>query len=193
MRGRVVKRGARRKAGRAAGVGLAEFLVALLLFSAGVLGLLSSQIAGQRATHSALQHTVALVLAQDLLARVEANPRAVDEYAATDLVAGPAHTPEVDCRHAPCTPIELAHYDLWEVASGLGAVTGVAGASRLGRLHGARACVQRAGREVTVTLTWQGRVGEPGAGAVHCGADGAPPENPGRRQVVFSARLASVT
>lgn len=172
----------------AGGFGLTEFLVALLLFSTGALGLLSSQLAGQRATHAALQRSVALSLAQDLLARIESNPVASAEYAITELGASTRDKPQVDCRHTPCTPSELARFDLWQFAGELGATVDGSRVPQLARLPSARACVALAGEEVTVTLSWLGHASAPGSAVTRCGGDGAL-----RRHVELSSWLVVVS
>lgn len=165
----------------APGFGLTELLVALLLFTTGMLGLLSGQLAGQRSTHAALQRTVALAYAQDLLARIESNPGALAQYVVTGLGADVPEAPGTDCRHAPCTPAELARFDLWRVATLLQSGGDGARVPRLARLPGARACVERAGEQVTVALSWLGHAAGPGAASARCGAGEAP-----RREVALS-------
>lgn len=170
------------------GIGLTEFLIALLLFTTGALGLLSSQLAGQRATHAALQRSVALSLAQDLLVRIEANPAAVAEYAGQELAASTRDRPEIDCRHSPCTPSELARFDLWQVAAALGGAGEGSRVPRVGRLPSARACIERAGEAVTVTLSWLGHPSGLASAGARCGADAFL-----RREVALSSWVVAVS
>ena len=91
-----------------------EVLLALFLFSITMLGSLSVQITGKRAGHDALQRTVAVSLAWDMIARIRANPGQMELYRfslpAEDGSALPE--PATDCDSAPCTESELAHFDL---------------------------------------------------------------------------------
>ena len=58
------------------GVGLIEVLVALLVLSVGLLGIVGMQITAKKANYEAVQRTTASHLAQDLIARIRANPTA---------------------------------------------------------------------------------------------------------------------
>ena len=171
---------------RSAGFGLIEFLVALLLFTTGAAGLVSSQVVAQRASHAALQSTFALALAEDFLARIEANPLGIASYVVAHLEAGGRDAPETDCRHSPCTPSELARHDLWQISHLLGAGSGDGAGPRLARLHSPIACVQRSGGEVTVHLSWQVHTAAPALTTVHCARDDG-----ARREVALSAWVAT--
>lgn len=58
---------------RQRGIGLIEVLIALLILSIGILGVLAFQLSGKRANFDALQRTVALQLAEDIMARMRNN------------------------------------------------------------------------------------------------------------------------
>ena len=106
---------------RQGGFSLAECLLALALFSLGLLGagaLITERLRESRAAHS---HFLADMLAQDLAARIEANPRALGEddfqawqRQATDMLPG------LQCEAAalggspPAYRVEL----LWPLSSG---------------------------------------------------------------------------
>lgn len=169
---------------RRRGFGLLEFLVALLLFSTAVTGLLSTQLAGQRATHAALQSSVALSLARDVLARIEANAAATAAYLVTELGVATPETPEIDCRHFPCTPTELARFDLWQVAESLGISADGSYLPQLARLTDPRLCISRSGDEVTVLLSWRAHAVAPGVTGARCPAGAT-----GRREVALSTSL----
>ncbi|RLA48698.1 MAG: hypothetical protein DRQ98_14465, partial [Gammaproteobacteria bacterium] len=47
------------------GVGLLEVLIALLIFTTGMMGLLSTQLAGKKAGYEATQRSIATALARD--------------------------------------------------------------------------------------------------------------------------------
>ena len=169
----------------ASGFGLVEFLVALVLFATGAVGLVSSQIAGQRASHAALERTLALAIAEDFLARIHANPAAIAHYAVPRLQAGVHDQPETDCRQSPCTPSELALYDLWHMSVLMNAGSGDAVMPRLARLGAAVACVRRSGGEVTIHLSWRAHTADPAHADVRCAQGDAP-----RREVALSTWVA---
>lgn len=111
------------------GATLIEVMIAVLVLAVGLLGLMSLQINGKRATYQALQRSSAATLAEDMLTRMRINPNTsadetlfIDEYDTGALVAdgvGGAQlaAPARDCAGAGgCTPVQLAAYDLftWE-------------------------------------------------------------------------------
>ena len=62
------------------GAGMLEFLLALLIFTTGLSGLLSVQLAGKQASTEAARYSVANHLARDILERMQANPGAAPAY-----------------------------------------------------------------------------------------------------------------
>jgi len=186
------------KAGRAqSGVGLVEVLVALLIFTVGVLGPLRMQIAAKRANFEAAQQSVAVSLARDILERIRSNPGdlasyLVEEAGGTVLASGS------DCRVAPCSNAQLAVYDLHEWSLRLIGATELVSIDgdeyRAGGLTVARACVRRNSRVVTVTIAWKGA--HPMAGnSVSDGGEKAVLYGPGntqRRQIVMTTYIGNL-
>lgn len=170
---------------RQSGLGLVELLVAVLVFSLGVLGIFGAQINAKRNALEAQQRSIATGLARDLLERMRSNPGQL--YASTLDNASPTDTafPESPaCARmavAPgdgfhCSPAELARSDLagWmQLLAGATAVSVGAGVERpVAGLLEPRACVAVAAGWVSVAIAWRGL--EPLAASLEssCGAGG---------------------
>lgn len=130
-----------------------EFMLALALFTAGMLGLLSAQLAGQRSIHAALDRSLATSLAADLLARVEVNSGRAADYSTQPLGASdnPPAMPPVDCYRLPCSSLELVAFDMWDWQRQLIA-------SRNTLLPDARACITFSHDTATVKISWRGKI-----------------------------------
>jgi len=96
------------------GFTLLEVLIALLIFSMGLLGLAGILVLSVKTNHAATQRTQAIFLAQSLAERMRANTNGV--WAAAYDGATPP-TPAVSCdpTTTPCTATGLASWDrsLW--------------------------------------------------------------------------------
>ena len=149
---------------RASGVTLTELLVAILVMSAGALGLAGLQAESLRAGREACERSVAVQRAVDMMDRIRANPA----VAASEFAVGAGPPAFVDCLRAVCGPREMARFDiaLWKCA--LAAGRDVAACARIreaGALPGADAMpglpegdgtvvVDAATDVVTVTVLW---------------------------------------
>lgn len=133
-----------------------ELLVALLIFSIGMLGLLSGQLVGKRAVHDALQRSVAIALARDILERVHANPTQVHLYRIGEVGAAGHRLPEppVDCDSTECNVAELASFDLWQWESRL--LGGSAERAGTSGLLSPRACITGDDGVIEVVISWRG-------------------------------------
>ena len=98
------------------GVTLTETLVAILVMSAGALGLAGLQAENLRAGRDAYERSVAVQRAADMLDRIRANRVAAPGGFAVD--AGPPVFQ--DCLHAACDPETMARFDVaaWKCALG---------------------------------------------------------------------------
>lgn len=107
---------ARRYAAR--GVGLIEVLIALLVLSVGLLGIVGMQITAKKANYEAVQRTTASHLAQDVIARIRANPRG--DYVDGNVLGAAALDPQDDepapnCyAGAPCTIAQAVAMDVFQ-------------------------------------------------------------------------------
>ncbi len=141
------------------GFTLIELLVAMLIISVGLIGMAGLTIESQKQAQQLTERTLALQLANDLLARMSANASALDQYS----VAIP-DTLATDCTETRCTPEEMAAYDLWVWNKQLqGANITKAGDKRLnmGGLSHPTACRDITDNGVTLTLVWRGKQPRP--------------------------------
>lgn len=163
----------------ASGLAMVETLVALLVFSIGMLGLAGAQLGGKRAGYDALQRSVATALAGDLLERVRANPVHAAAYAGTlggDGGERPG-SPEVDCDRSTCTGSQLAVFDLWQWGNqllGSAANDDGVGMAHTGTLRSPRACIVVTGEVVQVDISWLALSGTGTRPSPDCGASGVP-------------------
>ena len=149
---------------RASGVTLTELLVAILVMSAGALGLAGLQAESLRAGREAYERSVAVQRAVDMMDRIRANPA----VAASEFAVGAGPPVFVDCLRAVCGPREMARFDtaLWKCALAAGRDAAACGRIReAGALPGADAMpglpegdgtivVDAATEVVTVTVLW---------------------------------------
>ncbi|WP_296254561.1 MULTISPECIES: type IV pilus modification protein PilV [unclassified Pseudomonas] len=114
------------------GVTLIEVLVALLMFSIGILGVATLQLSALRHTDSALRSTHASFIAHDLLERIRANPDA--NYTLASLSQAPTSgNPDVP-----------RDQDLFDFADQLRQMVG----------EDAKASVTVSGARVVISLDW---------------------------------------
>lgn len=94
------------------GFTLLEVMIALVIFSIGLLGLAGLQAGGLRSNTQAQFRTVATIQVYDMAERIRANPRGVadGDYNAFDDASPTAE----DCISAACTAAEMATYDYYE-------------------------------------------------------------------------------
>lgn len=158
-----------------------EFLVALLIFSLSMMGLLAAQLAGKRAGFDAAQRSVAVVLARDMLERMRSNPAHIDGYRAVDLGNRDRRQtlPARNCDTTACSAVQLSAFDLWQWEALLlgenerGVDGGAAG------LVAPRACITTAGGLATVSISWSATPNGPEAQHSPCaGSDAAPDDEP---------------
>lgn len=140
------------------GVGMLEFLIALLIFSTGMSGLLSAQLAGKRAGYEAFQRSVATALARDILERIRANPGRSLDYRVTGAgnVNKRVPMPGADCDRADCSAAQLAVFDLWQWESQLLGESERDAGINVGGLVSPHACITNDGGVVEVAISWQG-------------------------------------
>lgn len=140
-----------------AGVGMLEYLVALLIFSLGMMGLLSAQLVGKKTSFEASQRSFATALIRDMLERMYANPGETDAYqVVVGEESGGLEAPETLCDSAQCSPGQLAIFDVWQWES---LVLGESEQDAAGHLVGLLAphgCIASAQGAVDVTISWRG-------------------------------------
>lgn len=148
------------------GVGLIEVLIALLVFTMGVLGMASMQVRAKRTSYDALQRSLATSLTRDIIERMRSNPDAgvlENTYEVNNLGGGSiANEPTPDCRSNsnPCTSAELASHDLWEWEQALDGASESVNGNNAGGLVSPRACIEHDAGVITVTIAWKGYDGK---------------------------------
>ncbi|MGZ5181366.1 MAG: type IV pilus modification protein PilV [Ramlibacter sp.] len=170
-------RGPRRLAARRqqAGATLIEILVSLVILLVGLLGLIGVMIQSQRAQLESYQRVQALLIVQDMVARINANRVAADCYVqAGALGTGNSATPDASgCAVGNIAQKARATQDLtqWQNLL-LGSSEKDAASNNVGTVLGARGCITKDATTgiFQVSVVWQGIqvVGAPPAG-VTCG------------------------
>lgn len=103
---------------RASGFALIEVLVAALVLAIGMVGVMASQLAAQRARHGTALMSAAVQLASSVAERMRANGGARHHYIGLDYDAlrdGPPSAAVAACFVAPCSKSELAGFDLSDI------------------------------------------------------------------------------
>ena len=100
-----------RRMGRGRGFSLLEVLIALLIFSLGLLGLAGLMVVSVKTNHSAYLRTQASFLAQSMVDRMRANIGSINDYAGDYDLSTAAGGDTDACAAAPCTPTQLVARD----------------------------------------------------------------------------------
>jgi len=165
----------------AAGAGLVEVAVALLLISLATIGLAGLQISAKALGHEAIQLDRAVELASGLLERMRVNRGGLPAYADASIAIASGESPGKppgNCDHQPCSGAQMSAWDLWTWRRAL------AGAG----LVNAAGCVAIDKRLVTVQITWEGRYALAGPAADNgCGSERVGEVQGRRRSVGFTA------
>jgi len=189
---------------RQQGFTMLEILVSLLIIVFGLLGMLGLQAQATVAEFESYQRGQALILAQDMIDRINANRKAGLCYAFTDLASGApqlgAGSATPVCAAAVGTPVTraMATQDLndWhEALRGAAERTGGATGTRVGTMLNARGCVSYdpLTQLYRVSVVWQGMsatfapLGSCGINQYHASNDGY------RREVMIEFRMANLT
>ena len=181
------------------GVGMLEFLIALMIFSTGVMGLLSVQLASMRAVQQANQRSVATTMARDMLERIQANPSNAGAYVVRHVgdANRPVPVPVADCDDADCSTTQLAAFDLWQWETLLLGAAVKHGALNVGGLRSPLACIGHQQGVVDVVISWRGGSSASQSPALDCVASGpagdvatAGNDNAGRHQLQLSTYVA---
>ncbi len=138
------------------GMGMLEYLLALLIFSTGMMGLMSAQLVAKKVVHEASQRSTATALGRDIVERMRTNSGQLEAYRA--LAIGDTTQllplPNANCDISTCTALQLAAFDLWQWESNLLGLSGQRNDASSGGLVSPRACISTDGGEVAVTISW---------------------------------------
>jgi len=143
-----------------AGFSLIEILVTILILAIGLLGLAGLQTKMLTTEFEAFQRSQALVLAQDMVNRINANRIAARNlaYSTGSPVYGNGNT----LGDSGCTQTDMAARDLCLWSQSLKGAGIVDGGNAVGAMIGARGCIETVSGSATsevvlrVTVAWQG-------------------------------------
>lgn len=152
---------------RIRGVTMIEVLITIVILTIGLLGVAGLQARMQLAEVESYHRSHAIVLLQDIVARVAANRRnAMNYVTATPLGTGNALQ---NCIGLTGSALDLCQ---WNNAL-LGAAETSSGGQQVGAMIGARGCISNVSatmpREFTVAVAWQGVTPTVASTATTCG------------------------
>lgn len=162
------------------GVMLIEVLVAVLLCAFALLGFVALQARASAAEFEALQRSQALVLVDDMKARLNANRANAGSYVGTGLIGGGAVE--------SCGGKVGAALDLCEWANLIRGSTETRAGTKVGAMVSARGCISRATGSTDrylIAVAWQG-VAATGGPPSTCGQGDATFPDEAMRRVVSS-------
>ena len=146
---------------RQVGFALLEALIAVVVSVVGILGLIGLQARSFQAEAESYQRAQALVILDDIAARLASNGPNAADYVATDLGTGAVE----DCSESA----SLAARDLCEIGNTLRGAGETQGGVAAGAITQARACITRPlDNTYLIAVVWAGIV-PTGAPATTCG------------------------
>lgn len=97
------------------GVGLIEVMVAVLVLTIGILGIVALQTKALQFSQESVSKSKAMMLAYEMVDRMRANPDSVASYL---VDYGTAVAAGANCETSTCSPTQMATYDkaLWKAA-----------------------------------------------------------------------------
>lgn len=150
-----------------AGALLVEVMVSVLLCAFAVLGLTAMQGRATGAEFEALQRSQALVLVEDMVARITTNRAQAGDYVSNTLLG--------DGAVVDCSGKAGAALDLCEWGNLLRGTTETRAGARVGAMQSARGCIARSAgttHRFVVSVVWQGVLAT-AAPAAPCGSGNA--------------------
>jgi type IV pilus assembly protein PilV len=164
-------------ASRHSGFSLIELLVALLVFSIGMLAVAGLQSVSKQANYESLQRTTAAQIAHGLLEDVRTNGDALDIYRTAPTLGGGVMgaEPAPNCRlGAECNSAEKAAFDLWFWEQAIDGNMEMSGGAGAGGLMLPAMCIDGpvvGGPGIyRVTIVWRGTASLRSASMNPCGA-----------------------
>ena len=143
------------------GFTLIEVMISVFIISFGILGMASMQITSKRVGLDALQRSIAVTAAHDILERMAANKVLVDSYAGFTVGGGTITTEPNNCRTGICTAGGILLRDMWEWEQALDGGTEVFDDNgtdvSVGGLINPKGCITQDATTgiVTVTVAWE--------------------------------------
>lgn len=157
------------------GLTLLEVLVTIVILAFGLLGLAGLQARMQVAELESYQRAQAIVLLEEMVDRIKANPKNAMSYVPAPLgkyTIGTG-TASQNCAALPGTPTQ-ADIDLCEWNNALLGATEISGGGdKLGAMIGARGCVENTKddmpRDFLISVVWQGLAATKEPVSTNCG------------------------
>jgi len=144
------------------GMTLIEVLVSLVILVTGIFGAVAMQASAKKGSFDAMQRSVASALAQDIIERMRSNNSDVFTLESYEGAYGAAlnAVPVIRCNSAAasCSSSQMVINDLYEWEVKLVGADVTVGGKNAGGLVGATGCISHNNNEVTVVISWQGRV-----------------------------------
>jgi type IV pilus assembly protein PilV len=160
MKRHLLKRRSPAAARRQHGATLIEVLVSLVILMIGLLGLVGVMTQSQRAQLESYQRVQALMLVQDMAARINANKSVATCYVLASYIGtGNTAVPAAgSCALATATASQKDRMvqDLTEWRDLLLGAAETAGTNKVGGVLGARGCITQVGNLYQVSVAWQG-------------------------------------
>ena len=146
------------------GLSMIEVLVTMVILMVGLLGLAGLQMQGLRSEMESYQRVQALILLQDMVARINANRVNAATYLGNDIGTG-------DAELADCTNLAAGKpRDICEWSNALKGSGEKSGSLSTGAMIGGRGCItQPAANTYQISVAWQG-LGKTFAPADPCGS-----------------------
>ena len=149
------------------GLSMIEVLVTLVILMVGLLGLAGLQMQGLRSEMESYQRVQALILLQDMVARINANRVNATEYVMDDIGTGDTEPTDCTTARAVGKPRDICEWS--NALKGSGETTSV-GAAPVGAMIGGRGCItQPTPNTYQISVAWQG-LGKTFAPTDPCGA-----------------------
>lgn len=165
------------------GAAMMELLIAMLVIAFGVLGFVGLQAQTALSQIEGYQRSQALILINDISARIALNRTNAAAYVVTDI----GTTNPGSCAAAATQ----AAKDLCEWSLLIQGAAEVQGTAKLGAMTGARGCISSpAANQYLISIAWQG-VQATGASANTCGQNAYSSENM-RRTVTTVVQIATL-
>lgn len=146
------------------GVGLVEVLVALMVFSMGMLGIASLQVISKRSSFEAQQRQEAVLIANDMISRIKNSGLTPEQiksyYDGQDFSANSSEPASPhDCLVNDCTVAQLVAYDLSRWHKNIYGSSVASGSGNISGLSNAKGCIDVTGvagetTKITVTVAW---------------------------------------
>lgn len=162
---------------RQSGFSLLEMLIALIVFSLGLLSVAGLQTVSKQSNFESLQRTTAAQIAHGFLEDMRTNGSAIDVYTASGSIGGGSRgtEPLPNCvGGAECTAAQKALFDLWFWEQALDGTMEMAGEAATGGLFLPTLCATgpaAGGAGIyAVTVVWRGSASMSSQNANPCGA-----------------------